>query len=77
MLVRIVAGGDSEALCFWEQEGGIWLSYSIDNNLLSLAVDAEGQMAIFVTKTLSVCSVLVVLTYWTLGQRVLLLSTER
>ena len=30
---------------------------------LSLAVDAEGQMAIFVTKTLRVCSQLVVLTY--------------
>ena len=31
----------------------------------SLAVDAEGQMARFVTKTLRLCSGLVVLTYCT------------
>ena len=38
------------------------LSYSSDDDPSSLAVDAEGQMARFVTKTLRVCSGLVVLT---------------
>ena len=32
---------------------------------MTLAVDAEGQMARFVTKALRLCSRLVVLTYWT------------
>ena len=32
------------------------LSYLSDNDPSSLAVDAEGQMASFVTKTLRVCS---------------------
>ena len=41
------------------------LSYSRDDDLSSLAVDVEGQMARFVTKTLRVYSRLVVLTYCT------------
>ena len=39
--------------------------YSSDDDPLSLVVDAEGQMARFVPKTLRVCSGLVVLTYCT------------
>ena len=46
-------------------EGNTPSSYSSDDDSSSLAVDAEGQMARFVTKTLRVCSVLVVLTYCT------------
>ena len=38
------------------------MSYSSDDDPSSLAVDTEGQMARFVTKTLRVCSGLVVLT---------------
>ena len=53
------------AACFWEQRGEYALSYSSDDDPLSLVVDAEGQMARFVTKTLRVCSGLVVLTYFT------------
>ena len=49
--------------CFWEQERGICLELlERDDDPLSLAVDAEGQMASFVTKTLRVCSRLVELT---------------
>ena len=44
---------------------GMPSSYLSDNDSSSLAVDAEGQMARFVTKTLRVCSGLVVLTYCT------------
>ena len=51
--------------CFSEQERECALSYSSDDDPSSLAVDAEGQMARFVTKTLRVCSQLVVLTYCT------------
>ena len=40
-------------------------------------VDAEGKIARFVAITLRVCHQLVVLMYWTLGQRLLLLSQER
>ena len=47
------------------RRGKYALSYSSDNDLSSLAVDAEGQMARFVTKTLKVCSSLVVLMYYT------------
>ena len=36
------------------RRGKYALSYSSDDDLLSLAVDAEGQMARFMTKTLSV-----------------------
>lgn len=51
------------------------LSYSSDGDLSPLVVvDANGQMARFVVKTLSVCSGLVVLMFCT---RVLLLSLER
>ena len=57
-------------------EGIYALSYLSDDDPSSLAVDAEGQMARFVTKTLRVCSRLVVLTYLYLG-RLLLLSLER
>ena len=35
------------------------------DDLSSLAVDAEGQMATFVAETLRVCRGLVLLTYWT------------
>ena len=49
--------------CFSEQEGEYALSYSSDDDPSSLAVDAEGQTARFVTKTL--CSLLVVLMYCT------------
>ena len=41
------------------------LNYSSDDDPSSLAVDVEGQTARFVTKTLRVCSRLVVLTYCT------------
>ena len=45
------------AACFSEQLGGEYaLSYSNDDDPSSLAVDAEGQMVTFVTKTLRVCS---------------------
>ena len=47
-------------------------SYSSDDDLSFLAVDAEHQMAKFLAKTLRVCGGLVVLTYCTLGQRLLL-----
>ena len=46
-------------------EGNTPLSYTSDDDSLSLVVDAEGQMARFVTITLRVCSGLVVLTYCT------------
>ena len=52
-------------MCFLEQEMRICLDNSSDDDLSSLAVDAESQMARFVTKTLRVCSRLVVLTYCT------------
>ena len=39
--------------------------YLSNDDTSSLAVDVEGQMARFVTKTLRVCSGLVVLTYCT------------
>ena len=53
------------AVCFWEQERKYALSYLSDDDPSSLAADAEGQTARFVTKTLRVCSRLVVLTYCT------------
>ena len=59
------------------RRGKYALSYSSDDDPSSLAVDAEGQMARFVAKTLSVCSGLVVLMHCTWGQRLLLLSLER
>ena len=40
-------------------------SYSSNDDPLSLAVDVEGKMARLATKTLRVCSGLVVLTYCT------------
>ena len=46
-------------------EGNTPLSYSSNDDPSSLGVDEEGQMARFVTKTLRVCSGLVVLTYCT------------
>ena len=49
--------------CFWEQERGYGWSYLSNDNLSSLAVDVECQMAKFLAKTLRVCSGLVVLTY--------------
>ena len=49
----------------WSRRGKYALSYWRDNDLSSLTVDAEGQMARFVAKTLQVCSGLVVVTYWT------------
>ena len=39
------------------------MSYSSDDDPSSLAVDVEDQLARFGTKTLRVCSGLVVLTY--------------
>ena len=51
-------------------------SYSSDDDLSSSVVDAEGQMAIFMAKSES-GSRLVVLTYWTSGQGLLLLLLER
>ena len=47
------------------RRGEYALSYLSDDDPSSLAVDAEGQMVRFVTKTLRVCSRLVVLTYCT------------
>ena len=47
------------------RRGDYALSYSSNDNPSSLAADAEGQMARFATKTLRVCSGLVVLTYCT------------
>ena len=47
------------------RRGEYALRYSSDDDPSSLAVDAEGQMARFVTKTLRVCSGLVVLRYCT------------
>ena len=41
------------------------LSYSSDDDPLSVAVDVEGQTTRFGTKTLRVCSGLVELTYCT------------
>ena len=55
----------SSAACFWSRRGEYALSYSSDDDPSSLVVDVEGQMARFVTKTLRVCSGLVVLTYCT------------
>ena len=52
-------------MCFREQEREYALSNSSDDDPSSLVVDAEGQMARFVTKTLRLCSRLVVLTYCT------------
>ena len=49
------------------------MSYSSNNNLSSLVVDVEGQMARIVAKTLRVGSRLSVLMYWTQVQMVLLL----
>ena len=46
-------------------EGNTPSSYSSDDDSSSLVADAEGQMARFVTKTLRMCSGLVVLTYCT------------
>ena len=47
------------------RRGEYALSGSSDDDPWSLAVDAEGQIATFVTKTLRVCSRLVVLMYCT------------
>ena len=47
------------------RRGEYALSYSNDDDPSYLAVDAEGQTARFVTKTLRVCSRLVVLTFCT------------
>ena len=47
------------------RRGEYGFGYSSDDDLSSLAVDAEGQMARFVAKTLRVGSVLVILTYCT------------
>ena len=41
---------------YWRRKGEYALSYSSDDDPSSLAVDAEGQLARFVTKTLRVCS---------------------
>ena len=49
----------------WSRRGKYTLSYSSDDDPLSLVVNTEGQMARFVTKTLRVSSRLVVLTYCT------------
>ena len=43
---------------------------------MTVVVDVEHQIAKFLAITLRVCSGLVVLTYCTLGQRLLLLSLE-
>ena len=43
--------------------GKYGLSYSSDNDLSYLEVDADGQIAKFVDETLRVCSALVVQTY--------------
>ena len=61
-------------MCLGAGEGN---RYSSDNDQPSLAIDAKGQLARFVAKTLRVCSKLVVLTYWSSGQRLLLLSLDR
>jgi len=45
--------------------------------LLFLVVDVEGHMDRFVAKTLGVCSGLIILTYCTWRQRLLVLSLER
>ena len=55
----------------------VGLNYSSNNDLSSFVVDAGGQMARFVAKTLSMCSRVIVLTYWAWGQRLLLLLLER
>ena len=47
------------------RRGEYALSYLSDNDRMSLAVDAKGQMARFGTKTLRVCSGLDVLIYCT------------
>jgi len=52
-------------------------TYPSDDDLPALVVDGKHQMAKFWHKTLMICSGLVVLTYCTLGQKVLLLSLER
>ena len=49
-------------------------SYSSDDHLSSLVVNVERQMAKFLAKTLRVQYIL---TYSTLGQRLLLLSLKR
>ena len=63
-------------MCFQEQGEKCGWRYSTDDDLSSLAVDVERQIATFRAKTLRVRSGLVVLTYCTLGQRLLLLSLE-
>ena len=45
-------------VCLWEQERGTYLELLSDDDPSSLAVDAEGQMARCVTKTLRVCSLM-------------------
>ena len=64
---------------FCEQEMGICPIHfeATIAYLPSLVVDAEGKIARFVAITSRVCHHLVVLMYWTLGQRLLLLSQER
>ena len=52
------------AAYFQGQERGMWLGYSSDDDLSSLAVDA-GQMAKSVAETLRVYRELVLLTYLT------------
>ena len=59
------------------RRGEYGLSNLREDELSSLAVDVEGQMARFVARTLRVCSGLVILMYCTWGQRLLLLSLER
>ena len=54
------------------RRGEYGLSYWNDDDLSSLVVDVERQMARFVAKTLRVCSRLLVLTYWSWGQRLFL-----
>ena len=55
----------TEAECCVSRRGEYALSYLSDDGPSSLVVDAEGQMARFVTITLRVCSRLVLLTYCT------------
>ena len=56
---------EAERCVFLGGERNTPSSYSSDDDSSFMAVDAEGQMARFVTKTLRVCSGLVVLTYCT------------
>ena len=72
-----VGRSDLSKGCYWDRtlciygsrRGKYGLSYSNDNDVPSLAVDVEGQMARFVAKTLKVCSGLdvYVLMHWTWG----------